>query len=38
MWFFQELVMTTDKYGEVKIPILHDKCVKDGEVYRRKNG
>ena len=37
MWFFQELILTTDEYGNVTIPILHYKCVKSGEVYRVKN-
>lgn len=36
MWFFQELIMTTDRYGNVVIPILHDKCVTSGEVYKEK--
>ena len=36
MWFFQELIMTTDRYGNVVIPIFHDKCIKSGEVFRGK--
>ncbi len=36
MWFWQEIVMTTDKVGDVTIPIAHDKCIKSGEVYREK--
>ncbi len=36
MWFFQEIIMTTDQYGDVVIPIAHDKCIKSGEVYRAK--
>ena len=32
MWFWQELIMTTDGYGEVTIPIMHDKC-DDGKPY-----
>ncbi len=26
MWFWQELIMTTNDYGEVVIPLVHDKC------------
>lgn len=33
MWFWQDLIMTTDKYGRVVIPIMHDKC-DDGKPYR----
>ena len=36
MWFWQELVMTTNRWGQVVIPILHDKCIISGEVYTSK--
>ncbi len=36
MWFWQELIMTTDEFGNVTIPIAHDKCIKSGEVYKEK--
>ena len=36
MWFWQELIMTTDRWGNVVIPIAHDKCIKSGEVFRSK--
>ena len=32
MWFWQELIMTTNRHGEVVIPIMHDKC-DDGKPY-----
>jgi hypothetical protein len=35
MWFFQDLVMTTDELGEVSIPINHSKCMdkQNGKPY-----
>ncbi len=36
MWFWQELIMTTDRHGYTTIPIAHNKCIKSGEVYREK--
>ena len=32
MWFWQELIMTTNEFGDVVIPIAHDKCNK-GQIY-----
>ena len=37
MWFWQELIMTTNGFGNVTIPVAHDKCIKNGEVYTEKD-
>lgn len=38
MWFWQELIMTTDGLGNVVVPFAHDKCSRklNGKPYRSK--